>query len=117
MTLFIRCGQSFAVVIAASRAPARRVGMNGGARSHAPCLMVRCARPWATTTTTTPIPTTNNGEAGYWRMQNGYLLPARRGGLSKLAERLRDIEKSQVKLKKARVAAFPPRRATNAQAP
>ena len=69
------------------------------------------------TPTPTPTPTTNNGEAGYWRMQNGYLLPARRGGLSKLAERLRDIEKSQVKLKKARVAAFPPRRATNAQAP
>ena len=41
------------------------------------------------TLTPTPTTTTNDGEAGYWRMQNGYLLPARRGGLAKLAERLR----------------------------
>ena len=30
-----------------------------------------------------------NGEAGYWRMQNGYLLPDRPSGLAKLAGRLR----------------------------
>ena len=31
-----------------------------------------------------------NGEARYWRMQNGYLLPDRPSGLAQLAGRLRD---------------------------
>ena len=33
-----------------------------------------------------------NDELGYWRMQNGYLMPDRPGGLSELAERLRSEE-------------------------